>query len=369
MTDFYQEKTRHSLTRRRFLKAGVSVAAGAVAAPTILSKRAAAADELNVLTWCDHLDPRLIGPFEEEHGVRVNLKDYEGTGAALALLEQSRPGDWDVWVVNSNDVPEVSKQISFSVLSESDFDMDSIFPETREPLFHYKDDSMIAVPEKFGYSSIAFNRERVDVEDMETISVLWNEKYAGRIGIFDWYQPVMQTLLVCNGGDPKNMTMADLEPIREQLLKIKKVVALISDVVTCQTAIATGDIDILGGGAEFIVAQLAASELPELDWVVPKEGASRWMQSITILEDSARKDLALKFLQYIMSNEGQARLATSECFWAMPTNMNAALSDAEKKALRWDKQPEYLANTVYDIRQGPELDQAQIDIWAEFLQA
>ena len=133
MTDLTQKTARHSLTRRRFLKAGASVAAGAVVAPTILSKRAAAADELNVLTWCDHLDPNLIGPFEEEHGVRVNLKDYEGTGAALALLEQSGPGDWDVWVVNSNDVPEVAKQINFSVLSESDFDMDSIFPETREP--------------------------------------------------------------------------------------------------------------------------------------------------------------------------------------------------------------------------------------------
>lgn len=369
MTVFNPMGTKYSFTRRRFLKSGVSIAAGAIAAPAIFTKRVAAADELNVLTWCDHLDPKLIGPFEEAHGVRVNLKDYEGTGAALALLEQSRAGDWDVWVVNSNDVPEVSKQIIFAELSESDFDIDSIFPEVREPLFHYKDGKMIAVPEKFGYSSISFNSEKVDIEDMQTISVLWNEKYAGRIGIFDWYQPVMQTLLVCNGGDPKNMTMADLEPIREQLLKIKKVTALIADVVTCQTAIATGDVDILGGGAEFIISQLAATEMPELDWVVPKEGASRWMQSITILEDSTRKDLALKFLQYIMSNDGQARLATSECFWAMPTNMNATLGDAEKKALRWDQQPEYLANTVYDIRQGAELDQAQIDIWAEFLQA
>jgi hypothetical protein len=53
----------------------------------------------------------------------------------------------------------------------------------------------------------------------------------------------------------------------------------------------------------------------------------------------------------------------------MPANMNATLSAAEKKVLRWDDQAKYLANTRYDIRQGPELDQAQIDLWAEFLQA
>ncbi len=356
-------------TRRRFLKGSGAVVAGAIAAPAIWSRRARAADELNILTWCDHLDPTLIGAFEEAHGVRVNLKDYEGTGSALAILEQSGPGDWDVWIVNSNDVQEVSKAVKFTELSESAFDMDSIFPEVRQPQFHYKDGKMIAIPEKFGYTAVCFNREKVDVADLQTMSVLWNPKYEGRIGIFDWYQPVMQMLLVANGGDPSNMTMADLEPIREQLFKIKKVAALISDVVTCQTALATGDIDILGGGAEFIVSQLAAGEKPELDWLVPKEGGGRWMQSITILDGSARKDLALQFLQYIMSNDGQARLATSECFWAMPTNMNASLGAEEKKVLRWDDQAEYLANTRYDIRQGPELDEAQIDLWAEFLHA
>ncbi len=356
-------------TRRSFLKGSSAVLAGAVAAPLILSRRAQAAEELNVLTWCDHLDPKLIGPFEEAHGVRVNLKDYEGTGTALALLEQSGPGDWDVWIVNSNDVQEVSKTVKFAELSESAFDMDSIFSEVRQPQFHYKDGKMIAIPEKYGYTAICYNRDKVDVADVQTMSVLWNPKYQDRVGIFDWYQPVMQMLLVANGGDPSNMTMADLDPIREQLFKIKKVAALISDVVTCQTALATGDIDILGGGAEFIVSQLAAGEKPELDWLVPKEGGGRWMQSITILDGSTRKDLALEFLQYIMSNDGQARLATSECFWAMPTNVNASLGAEEKKVLRWDDQAKYLANTRYDIRQGPELDVAQIDLWAEFLQA
>ena len=46
---------------------------------------AQAADELNALVWCDHTDPALVRPFEEKHGVRVNLKEYEGTGAALEI--------------------------------------------------------------------------------------------------------------------------------------------------------------------------------------------------------------------------------------------------------------------------------------------
>ena len=61
---------------------------------------AVSAEELNALVWCDHADDALIKPFEDKHGVKVNLREYEGTGAALALLEQSRPGDWDVLVID-----------------------------------------------------------------------------------------------------------------------------------------------------------------------------------------------------------------------------------------------------------------------------
>ena len=73
---------------RRLLLAGT--AAGLVTGP------AAAQEELNALVWCDHTDPELIRPFEEAHNVTVNLREYEGTGTALSLIEQSQPGDWDV---------------------------------------------------------------------------------------------------------------------------------------------------------------------------------------------------------------------------------------------------------------------------------
>ena len=57
--------------------------------------------------------------------------------------------------------------------------------------------------------------------------------------------------------------------------------------------------------------------------------------------DSQNQDLALKFIQYIMSPEGQARLATSSCYWGMPANRKAALTEP-RGVLRFDEQPEFL---------------------------
>jgi spermidine/putrescine transport system substrate-binding protein len=101
-----------------------------------------AQEELNALVWCDHTDPGLLEPFEERHGVKVNVKDYEGTGTALALLEQSRPGDWDVFVVDSVDVPRVVEAGLLAPLPEAEFPWADIFPELRQQALHFKDGKM-----------------------------------------------------------------------------------------------------------------------------------------------------------------------------------------------------------------------------------
>ena len=109
--------------------------------------------ELNVLTWCDHTDPALLKPFEQKHKVRINMKEYDGTGVALALLEQSQPGDWDVFVVDSIDVRRVVKLGLLEPLDTKDFAWGDIFPEIRTPELHNVNGKLYAVPEKFGYNT------------------------------------------------------------------------------------------------------------------------------------------------------------------------------------------------------------------------
>src|SRR5512147_1996478 len=70
----------------------------------LIAGAANAADELHALVWCDHSDPNLLKPFDDANGVKVNVKEFEGTGAGLAIVEQSQPGDWDVMVIDSIDV-------------------------------------------------------------------------------------------------------------------------------------------------------------------------------------------------------------------------------------------------------------------------
>ncbi|MGF1526743.1 MAG: PotD/PotF family extracellular solute-binding protein [Candidatus Competibacterales bacterium] len=328
-----------------------------------------AADELNALVWCDHTDPALLDPFEERFDVRVNVREYEGTGTALAMLEQSRPGDWDVFVVDSVDVPRVVAAGLLAPLPEDEFPWQDVFEAVRERPLHFKDGVMYAFPEKFGYNTLAFNRERVDEAAVTDAAIMWDEAYGGRVAIYDYYVPIMSMVAIALGMTPQDISAETLPAIRDKLFAMKDLAALVGDVVQVQTALATGDVDIVVGGGEFAVAALKA-EKPALDWVLPEQGGVRWMQAIGVMADSRRKELAMEFIKYIGSPEGQARLATSACYWAMPANAKAGehLSEAQRDTLRWDQQADYLAKSHPYFVPDPELDAQLLDVWTEFLQ-
>jgi spermidine/putrescine transport system substrate-binding protein len=329
--------------------------------------QAAGSGELNALVWCDHTDPELLQPFEEEHGVTVNVRDYDGTGVALGLLEQSQPGDWDVFVVDSVDVPRVAEAGWLAPLDRDDFPWDDFFEQVRMPEVHEVDGTLYAVPEKFGYNTIAFDSDAVSADAMRDLGSLWDPQYAGRIAVYDYYIPVMELVAIDLGMRPDEITQDDLPAIEERLLELKALSALTGDVVSVQTALATGEVDIIVGGGEYVTGVLNAED-PSLDWILPDQGGIRWQQAIGVMADSEQKELATEFVKYIVSPEGQARLATSSCYWAMPANSQAALTDEEKAILRWDEQDAFIANSHPYYIPDDELDAAMLDVWTRFLQ-
>jgi spermidine/putrescine transport system substrate-binding protein len=171
------------------------------------------------------------------------------------------------------------------------------------------------------------------------------------------------------GMKPSDITADKLPQMKEALFQLKDNSVMVGEVVSSTTALATGEADILIGGGEWAVAVLKA-ENPDLDWVLPDQGGILWSQSLAVFKESKKKDLALEFVKYVMSPEGQARLATSSCFWGMPANRKAeaALSAEQKQALRWDEQDAFLAKSYRYFIPDAGLDAKMLDVWTEFLQ-
>lgn len=334
----------------------------------LLATPAFAEDTLNALVWCDHTDPALIAPFEKRFNVKVNLKEFEGTAAGMAILDQSQPGDWDVLVVDSVDVHRMVEAKKLAELPADKLPTADFFPELVMDANNTVDGKTYAVTEKFGYNTISYDKTKVDPKDMEDMAVLTSGKYDGKIGIYDYYLPVLGLLALGQGISTADLNADTLPRLQAPLTALRKSAKQVSDVTSSQTALATGDVDIVVGGGEWLTAVLAKDN-PNLDWTIPKQGGLRWSQSIGVVAGTTKPELALEFVQYIVSPEGQAALAQSSCYWGMPANKKAGdlLSPEAKAVLRWDQQSDYIARSqLYPIPDA-KTDAAMQDMWTAMM--
>ncbi|MDQ7247902.1 polyamine ABC transporter substrate-binding protein [Dongia sedimenti] len=338
------------------------------AALLALTPAAQAADTLNVLTWCDHEDPALLEPFEQANGVKINFKDIDSTAAILAVLGQSKPGDWDVLVLDQTDTGRLAGMKLLEPLDAKDYPFSDIPAEIADPKLSSVGGTLYTIPEKFGYNTVAYNKAAVDPQAMTDIKAIWDPKFKGRVAMYDYYVPMIEYVAIALGKKPAELSEADLPAIKDKLIALKANSSMIGDVTTVQQALASGAADILVGGGEWVTAGIAKDN-PNLDYVIPTQGGVRWQQALAIFAESKQKDLAKKFVQYIVSPEAQGKLATSSCYWGMPANSKAVLSDEQKAILRWSDQPGYIKVSHPYLQMTPEFDKALQAMWAEVLQA
>lgn len=352
---------------RSSLALGLGILAFSVSALAVAP--AMAAQELNALVWCDNTDPALIEPFEKANDVKVNLKVYEGTGAGLSILDQSQPGDWDVMVIDSIDVQRIAKE-RFLPLAEDKLPLANQFSEVLMDDILVIDGDRYAVTEKWGFNAISYNSSAFSAEEVSTLEKLTDPKFKGRLAIYDYYLPVLGMAAVATGTPTKDFSEATLAPVKDLMLKLKANAKLVGEVSASQTALATGEVDVVVGAGEWVTAGLHAED-PNLDFVIPEEGGILWSQSLAILKDSQQADLALKFIQHVLSPEGQAALATSSCYWGMPAQKDAALNDEQKATLKFssEQQAKDLAASNRYPAPDEDLDKKMQDLWNDVLQA
>ena len=332
----------------------------------LVASPAKAADELNFLAWCDHVDTRLIQPFEERYGVKVNVKGFDTMGSAIAILEQSQPGDWDVFTSEIWELEWLAREGNFAELDPDDFNWDDFWEHEHER--HFVDGKLYGVPGKWGFLALAYNDDKVDAADLQNYSGLWNPKYAGRVIIYDYYTYTMSVIAVGMGLDPATMTVEDVGMVRDEIIKLKEAGAPVADTVGSINMLSSGEGDILIAGGDWAVGFLR-SEFPNLKYIVPEEGAVYWSTTFNIFAGSENKDLALKFIHYMLEPEAQALLATADCYWGTPISKSAALSDDEKEFFGWDKVEQNLKNRATPVisSERPDIDQAMIEAWEDVL--
>ncbi|MFE2044905.1 spermidine/putrescine ABC transporter substrate-binding protein [Streptomyces sp. NPDC059477] len=163
------------------------------------------------------------------------------------------------------------------------------------------------VPWQSGITGIAYNRRRVGRE-IRQVSDLWESDLKGRVTLLSGLDEAFALLMLGNGVDITKWTADDFHQICDQVDRqvrsgqirrftgndyIKDLSS--GDVLACQAY--SGD-----------VIQLQADD-PDIEFVVPEEGAELWAESLMIPNLAAHKANAEQLIDYYYEPEVAAELA------------------------------------------------------------
>src|ERR687897_615731 len=93
------------LSRRNMLQGAAAIAATAALGSRPALSASAQENSLNWLTWPGHADPSIIGPFEEETGIKIVAKEYGSGDLGLVEIAQN-PGVYDVFTTSMEFMPQ-----------------------------------------------------------------------------------------------------------------------------------------------------------------------------------------------------------------------------------------------------------------------
>ncbi|MGI6029661.1 MAG: ABC transporter substrate-binding protein [Candidatus Heteroscillospira sp.] len=259
---------------------------------------------INVYNWGQYISDGTDGyldvnaAFTEKTGIKVNYMTYD-TNESLYTKLKTGGSTYDV-IIPSDYM--VARLIEEDMLEELNFDnipnyqyVDEAYKNTA-----YDPDNKFSVPYTWGTVGVIYNKEYVDEADTGSWDLLWNEKYSGKILMFDNPRDAFaigESLLgySLNTGDE-----GELKAVAEKLKEQKPLV---------QQYVMDQIFDKMIRGEAYIAPYYAGDYLWMLDenenlgFFFPEEGFNIFIDAICIPKGCQNKDAAEAYINFLCDPE------------------------------------------------------------------
>jgi spermidine/putrescine transport system substrate-binding protein len=277
------------------------------------------AKELNLFIWGDYIDPEVLADFEKEFGVKVVESNFDSNESMLSKVESGAVA-YDVVTPSDYMVRVMRRQGLLQPLDHANIpNLKGLAPEVQSLEFDPKNE--ISVPYKWGVTGIGYNKKLVKTPPTGWADLLDPKRiapYKGMIGMLDDQREVIGGALVLLGLSNNTTSPADIAKAREVLLAQRPFVAKYDSSAYYQS-LASGELAMALGFSQEIA--LAAQENPDIEFVIPKEGATFYMDTLAVPKSSKNKRTAEIFINFILRPEISARIAN---FTQGPSPVEAA---------------------------------------------
>jgi len=301
-----------------------TLAALLLVALTVSCTGAGSGERVYVYNWGDYIDADIIKDFEKETGIRVIYETYDTNESMYAKL---KPGNSSYDVAFPSDYM-IERMINENMLEKIDMKNVPNFKNIDDKFkgFEFDKNDEYCVAYMWGTVGILYNTEMVD-DDVESWDILWDEKYAGQIYMYDSMRDTFGAALKKTGFSVNTRSLEERTIAKNELIRQEPLVqAYIGDQVKDKMIGREGALAIVYSGD----AMFCKDENDELEYVIPIEGSNLWYDGAVIPRGAKNKLNAEKFIDFICRPDIAAR-NTEYIGYSTPNKAAFELLDDEMK--------------------------------------
>ncbi len=289
-----------------------------------LTRSPAVSNELNLLIWDNYLAPNTIANFEKETGAKVIVELFKSNEEALAKIK-ANPGVYDVAVPSDYMVDILKKESLLSPIEKGS--IPNLTNVSESATGHYYDlDSSVSVPYAFGSAGFAVNTKFVQDTTL-TWKTLTEPRFKGHIVLMDDMRYVLGSVLLELGLDPNSRKKEDIDAAVALLKEVLPNVQKITPDTPVALMVADGAWVAYGYSGD---SYQMHDENPAITYVLPVYGGMQFFDNLVMPVGAPHKDLALKFINYILKPDVSAAITNATHFG----NPNAAAVPLVEESVR-----------------------------------
>lgn len=269
----------------------------------------AMAGELAFLGWEGYADQSFVAEFEKETGCKVTAT-YVGSNDDFAPKLAAGGGLYDIVSVSADSTGVLVAAGLVEPLDVSRIAaFNDVYPLFRNAKGINSDGQVWGVPLTWGSIPLMYRTDKIS-EEPDSYAALWDEKYKGRVALWDDKSAIFNTARLLGYNDVYNLTDEQLEAVKKKLIEgkpqLRKYWTTAGELINL---FASGEVWISNTWGGFQVAELQKQGIPVKEFL-PKEKADGWVDNWQIVKGTPNADCAYKYINFTLSPRGQCGIST-----------------------------------------------------------
>jgi spermidine/putrescine transport system substrate-binding protein len=266
--------------------------------------------KLYVFNWSDYISKDLIAEFEKKNHCDVIYDTYDSNENMLTRIQHSH-ASYDITAPSSDHVVIMTKAGLLEPLDMSKLPhYANLDPAILEKCKDFDPNNQYAIPYFWGLTGLIYNKKYIPAEKLQDVSwdILADPMFAGKrvVTMLDDPRDAIGAALIYAGYNPNDISDVAIAKAREAILRWDKNVSQY-DSESYKNEVPGGNTysaEAYNGDALQVM-----KENPDVGFVIPREGCEMWIDSMVILRSAENKDLAYKFIDFLLEAENARRNA------------------------------------------------------------